>query len=73
MEIKYGAVVIDRNGNVVGSVDRLMRNAWSGETTKFMVLRKTEESDLFLTPDDVIGATDTEVRLAIAVDSASPR
>ena len=72
MEIKYGAVVIDSNGKIVGSVDRVMRNAWSGETTKFLVLRKTEESDLFLTPDDVIEATDAEVRLAIAVDSASP-
>jgi hypothetical protein len=68
MEIKYGALVIDKNGNVVGSVDRLMRNAWSGETTKFMVLRKAEDSDLFLTPEDVLEATDTEVRLGIAVE-----
>lgn len=67
VEIKYGALVIDKNGNVIGSVGFLMRNAWSGETTKFLVLRNAEESDLFLTPDDVLEATDTEVRLGIAV------
>ena len=70
MEIKYGALVVDRDGKSVGSVDHLMRNAWSGEVTKFMVLRKSEGSDLFFTPDDVREATETQVTLSITVDGS---
>jgi len=71
MEIRYGAQVVDKNERVLGSVDHLMRNAWSGEISKFMVCRKAPATDLFLTPEDVLEATDTKVKLRIAIDEPS--
>jgi sporulation protein YlmC with PRC-barrel domain len=68
MEIKPGAQVIDKNGKVVGSVTHLARDGWSGEIKKFIVNRKPPEKDLFFTPDNVLEATDTEIKLKIAVD-----
>jgi sporulation protein YlmC with PRC-barrel domain len=68
MEIKPGAQVIDKNGKVVGSVTHLARDGWSGEIKKFIVNRKPPEKDLFFTPDDVLEATDTVIKLKIAVD-----
>jgi hypothetical protein len=49
-------------------VDHLARDGWSGEVRKFIVNRKPPDKDLFLTPDDVLEATDSQIRLKIAVD-----
>ncbi len=63
MKIKPGAVVVDRNGQVLGSVDLLARNTWTGEITKFIVTRKPPAKDLFLTPEDILEATETKIKL----------
>jgi hypothetical protein len=68
MEIKTGVQVMDKTGKVLGSVDHLARDGWSGEVRKFIVNRKPPDKDLFLTPDDVLEATDNLIRLKIAVD-----
>jgi hypothetical protein len=68
MEIKTGVQVVDKTGKVLGSVDHLARDGWSGEVRKFIVNRKPPDKDLFLTPDDVLEATDSQIRLKIAVD-----
>jgi len=54
MEIQYGAVVVDRNGKVLGTVSRLIRNVWTGEISKFVVGRKLPDMDLFFSPQDVL-------------------
>jgi hypothetical protein len=68
MEIKTGVQVMDKTGKVLGVVDHLARDGWSGEVRKFIVNRKPPDKDLFLTPDDVLEATDSQIRLKIAVD-----
>jgi len=68
MEIKAGVQVIDKNGKVVGSVTHLARDGWSGEVKKFIVNRKPPDKDLFFTPEDVLEATDTVIKLKITVD-----
>jgi sporulation protein YlmC with PRC-barrel domain len=71
MEIKPGVQVIDKNGKVLGSVTHLARDGWSGEVKKFIVNRKPPDKDLFLTPEDVLEATDASIKLKIALDEAS--
>lgn len=70
MEIRYGAQVVDKNEKLLGSVDRLIRDTWSGEIKKFMVCQKAPAADLFLRPEDVLEATDTRVKLRIAIDES---
>lgn len=71
MDIKPGLQVIDKNGKVVGSVNHLARDGWSGELKKFIVNRKPPDKDLFLTPEDVLEATDTSIKLKIALDESN--
>ncbi|MFW6118676.1 MAG: hypothetical protein ACOC6R_04200 [Chloroflexota bacterium] len=71
MEIKPGVQVIDKNGKVVGSVTHLARDGWSGEVKKFIINREPPEKDLFLTPEDVLEATDDSIKLRIALDESS--
>ena len=66
MQIEYGAEVIDKSGKVLGTVDHLMHNTWTGETSKFAVRRK--DRDLFFSVEDVLEATNTEVKLNISLD-----
>ena len=68
MGIKAGAQVVDRTDKVLGSVNHLARDGWSGEVRKFIVNRKPPDKDLFFTPDDVLEATDSRIRLKIALD-----
>ncbi|MBC8275280.1 MAG: hypothetical protein H8E40_09970 [Chloroflexi bacterium] len=71
MEIQYGAKVIDRNGKVLGRVDHLMRNAWTGEISKFVVRRRAPYKDVFFSAGDVLEATNTKVKLNISFHELS--
>ena len=71
MEIKPGVQVIDKNDKLVGSVTHLARDGWSGEVKKFIVNRKPPDKDLFLSPEDVLEATDASIKLKIALDESS--
>ena len=73
MQIKYGAQVKDREGRMLGSVDHLARDPWSGSITRFVVLRRGWPSDLFLKPEDVEEATDAEVRLKMTASELEGR
>ena len=64
MEIEYGAEVVDRNGRVLGTVDHLVRNTWTGEITKFVVRRKAPDADLFFSTEDVLEATKSKVNVS---------
>jgi len=66
MEIEFGTEVIDKNGKVLGTVDHLVRNTWTGEVSKFVVRRKSPDGDLFLSPQDVLEVTNTTVKLNVA-------
>ncbi|MFC1903633.1 hypothetical protein ACFLW9_01985 [Chloroflexota bacterium] len=73
MEIEYAAKVIDRKGKVIGNVDHLVRNSWSGEITKFLVRREAPDEDLFLSPEDVSEANKSEVKLNITLEELLQR
>jgi len=73
MEIEFGAKVIDREGKLLGNVDYVMRDTWTGDITKFMVRRKAPDTDLFLTPEDIGEAKAGTLKLKITAAEASQR
>jgi sporulation protein YlmC with PRC-barrel domain len=68
MDIKYGAEVVDSKGEVVGSVDHLANDPWSGEVKSFIIRRKSPATDLFIRPEHVEEATESQVKLNFTVD-----
>ncbi len=68
MEIEHGAEVIDRNGKRLGTVDRVIRDTYTTEITKFTVSTDVAEADLFFSPEEVQEATTTTVKLKVALD-----
>ena len=73
MELKYGVEVADKNGEILGTVDRFLRNLSTGEISKFMIHRKGPEKDLFFTLEDVTEATETRVVLKISLEELNQR
>ena len=73
MEIEYGAEVKDKNGKVLGTVNKVIRDSWTGEISKFQVSTELSELDLFISPEDVAEATPSEVKLKIAFEEISER
>ena len=71
MEIEYGAEVVDKNGKVLGTVDHLMRNTWTGEISKFVVRRGAPQTDLFISPQDVLEATRPKIRVKFSLEELS--
>lgn len=67
MAIRYGATVIDAKGEVLGTVDHLMRNSLTGEITKFMVRRKAPEPDLFIPSQKVRHSTSSQIDLDVSL------
>jgi len=73
MELEYAAKVIDQKGKILGTVDHLVRNSWSGEITKFMVRREAPDEDLFLSLEDVLEANKSEVKLSVTLEELLQR
>jgi sporulation protein YlmC with PRC-barrel domain len=71
MQIEYGTEVIDRNGKVLGTVNHLVHNTWTGEIRKFVVRRKAPDRDLFLSTEDVLEVTNTRIRVGVSCDELS--
>ena len=67
MEIEYGAKVIGKNGNVLGTVDYIIRNSWTGEISKFVVYRQAPGGDLSFSPQDVLEATEYKVKVGFSL------
>ncbi len=70
MQIEYGAEVLDKNGKVLGTVEYIVRNTWTGELSKFMVRRQAGR-DLFLSPEDVLKGTKTRITLSVSSEELS--
>ena len=73
MEIEYGADVIDKNGKVVGTVDYVVRNTWTGEVSKFMVRQEKLGNELFFLVKDVLQVAGGKVKLCISLDELSEK
>jgi sporulation protein YlmC with PRC-barrel domain len=68
MEIEYGAEVRDKNGKALGTVNKVIRDSWTGEISKFQVSTDLSELDLFISPENVAEATPSEVKLTVAFE-----
>ena len=66
--MEHGAQVYGRNGGYVGTVNRLVRNLWTGEVSKFMVKTDLARQDLFLSPEDVLEQNSGSLTLKNTVD-----
>jgi len=71
MEIEYGAEVVDRDGNLLGKVNYLVRNTWTGEISKFMVQREASGRPLFFSPQDVLQVTESRIVLNASSEELS--
>jgi len=68
MEIEYGAEVIDRDGKVLGTVNYVIRNSWTGEISKFMVRREPPDRGLLFSLEEVLEAANSKIKLSISLD-----
>jgi sporulation protein YlmC with PRC-barrel domain len=66
MEIEFDALVRDKNGKELGTVNRVMRDTWTGDVSKFSVSTELADADLFYGVEDVAEASGTEIKLKIA-------
>jgi len=73
MKVEFGAEVIDRNGQLLGTVDHLVRNLKTGELSKFVVRQKAPDKDLFVSPEDVLEATKATVKLKVSLQELGQR
>ncbi len=73
MQLEYGVQVIDQNGKVLGTVDHLVRNTWTGEITKFVVRREAPDKDVFLSLEDVLEVTKSTVKLNVSLEELCQR
>lgn len=68
MQIEYGALVEDKDSKVLGTIDYIVRDTWSGEQRKFMVRREAPQTDIFFTPQHIAEATEEKVKLNLSLD-----
>jgi len=73
MEIEFKAVVVDRDGKKLGTVDHIIRDTWSGDIRKFVVRREDQDKDLFISPEDVARITDKQVNLHVSLEELDQR
>ncbi len=67
-DIKYGAPVVDKNDKALGTVDHIIRDAWSGEPRKFVVRLEDDVSAIYFTPKHVAEVAGEKVKLNLAVE-----
>ncbi|MBN2240882.1 MAG: hypothetical protein JW712_14015 [Dehalococcoidales bacterium] len=61
-----GAEVIDSNGNILGTIDYIVRDSWSGDIRKYIIYKKPPEKDLSFTPENIIENSETSVKVNIS-------
>ncbi len=71
MEIEYGAEVRDKNGKVLGKINRVISDMWTGEPSKFNVSTEFADADLFYSVKDVEESKGEVVKLKIAYGEAN--
>lgn len=55
--------MVDSEGKVLGTVDHVARDSWTGEVGKFIVTQRPPAKDIFLGPGDVDEVNEEEVKL----------
>ena len=65
MQIEYGAKVKDKNGKLLGKVNNIIRDSWTGEISKFQVTTDPTEAGFFIPRDQIDKATPKEIKLKV--------
>ena len=73
MDILYGAEVTDKNGKVLGKVNHVMRDTWTGDIRKFIVREEAQKTELILSPEDVHDETESKITLKVTLDDLNNR
>ena len=68
MNIEYGELVEDKNKKLLGTIDYIMLDAWTGEQRKFLVRRDAPQTDIFFSPIHIADATKGKVKLNLSLD-----
>jgi hypothetical protein len=68
MDIEYGTKVVDREGNALGTVVRVIRDSWTGEIRKFSVNHDPLGSELMFSPDQILDIKETEIKLDVSLN-----
>ncbi len=66
MDIEYGTEVIDREGNTLGTIDRVIRDSWTGEIRKFSVNRDDAGNELLFSPDEILDSEKTRIKVDVS-------
>ena len=69
MGVEYGAEVFDKNGELLGIVDFIAHDSWTGEVNQFKVTSKNKKTVFLIAPESVLKATPTKVQLKIKPDN----
>lgn len=68
MRLEFGLPVEDKNNKVLGKINHIVLDTWTGEQRKFVVSRDAPQTDIFFSPEHVDTATNGKVRLNVAVE-----
>lgn len=66
MNAEVGSVVIDKKGEILGTVDYVIRNSWTGEISKYIIYRKPPEVDISFAPEDILEIKDSETKVNLS-------
>jgi len=69
MGVEYGAEVFDKNGELLGIVDFIAHDSWTGEVSQFKVTSENRKTVFLIAPESVLKATSTKVQLKIKPDN----
>ena len=68
MQIEYGSEVVDKSGKVLGTINYIIRDTWTSEIRKFMIRKKLSDKDLMFSPQDVLEATKSKIKVNISIN-----
>ena len=60
MKTELGSVVIDKEGEILGTVDYVIRNSWTGEISKYIIYRNPPETDISFRPNEILEVNSNE-------------
>ena len=68
MEIHYGAEVVGKNGKILGKVNHVVRDTWTGKVRKFVIRHLVTDNDILISPEDVLEETESKIILKVTSD-----
>jgi hypothetical protein len=66
MDAELGSVVVDKEGEKLGTVDYVIRNSWTGEISKYIIYRKPPELDISFVPEDILEVKDSKTKVDLS-------